>query len=216
MTDENPPGSGPDEHDPFTGQQPPVTPGESTPPSYPPPPEQPPSGYPQPGYGQPQPGQGQPPQQGPTPGAGPAYGQPGSGYPPPGYGQTPGTGPQYGQQPHAQPYPAMNPPKHPQATLALVLSLVGLIGGFLCALPLLLCPVAWWAGAKAEKEIDAAPQQYSGRSEASSGKIIGIIGTAFLAIGLLLLIVIIVLGISGAFDETGDYGSTVAIIGVLR
>lgn len=216
MTDQNPPGPGPEESDPFAGQQPP------------PPPQGPPGGYPPPqsGYGQQpedgqssgdeqQPGQPSGPDYGTTPGYGqqPGYGQaPGYGQQP-GYGQAPPPGSPYGQQPYPPPYPIMVLPKHPQATLSMVLGLVGLVGGFLlCGLPLLASPFAWWTGATAEREIRAAPQQYSGQSEAVAGKVMGIIGTVLLVLGIIALITIIVLGVNGVFDETEGYDTTTTVI----
>ncbi|RLV56424.1 DUF4190 domain-containing protein [Aeromicrobium phragmitis] len=185
MSDQNSPSQDPSQEPQQPGQDPNHGSG-----SYPPPPPggQPPYGQ----YGQQQPGPGQYGQQ-------PGYGAPGQ----PGYGQP------YPQQPgYGQPYapggwqPA---PKHPQATLAMVLGIVGLVGGFVCGLPLLAAPFAWYIGGKAVKEIDADPQQYSGRSEASTGKILGIVGTVLLALVLLAIVFIVVLGLSGAFDS--DYSS---------
>ena len=125
-----------------------------------------------PSYGQQQPQHGQQPPQGQ-----PQYVQQ------PYYGQ-----PQYGQPGFPQGgYGAPLLPKHPQSTTALVLGLVGLAGGFMCFLPLLCAPFAWFYGRKAVREIDAAPQSYSGRSEAIGGMVTGIIGTVILFLGLLVL-----------------------------
>ncbi|WP_293784761.1 DUF4190 domain-containing protein [uncultured Aeromicrobium sp.] len=197
MSDQNPPSQDP--------QQPGHDPQPETG-SYPPPPPDDPYGQ-QP-YGQ-QPGpeqHGQPGYSAPEQtGYSAPYGQPGYGVPgqpdQPPYGQPYAAPPGYGQ-----PYPpgAWQPaPKHSQATLAMVLGIVGLVGGFVCGLPLFVAPFAWYIGAKAVKEIDGAPQQYSGRSEASTGKILGIIGTVLLALVVLALVFFIVLGLSGAFDP--DY-----------
>ena len=91
----------------------------------------------------------------------PYGGQPGSPYgPPPSenpYGAAP-TQPQqpygqsdYGQSPYGQQqygatpgygYPGQQPVKHPQATTALVLSLIGLVGFFVCGITLVLSPFA--------------------------------------------------------------------------
>lgn len=57
----------------------------------------------------------------------------------------------------------------------------------MCLLPLLCAPFAWFYGRKAVREIDAAPQTYSGRSEAMGGMVTGIIGTVILILGLLAL-----------------------------
>ncbi len=128
-------------------------------------------------YGdQPPAGYGQPPVQ-------PSYA------PPPGYAGTPG----YGYAPIA--------PKHPQATTALVLGIIGLVGTFICLLPILLAPIAWVIGGKAVKEIDASPQTFSGRDQAQAGRIMGIIGTVLLVLGLLAIALLIGLGMSGVFDD---------------
>jgi hypothetical protein len=110
------------------------------------------------------------------------------GYPPPGYGY--------------QPYPVA-PPRHPSATTAMVLGIVAVAGGFLCWLPLVIAPFAWVTGAKAVKEIDASHGMQSGRGEATAGKVLGIIGTVLLAIGLVALIAFVVLSLTvdGFWDE---------------
>ena len=69
----------------------------------------------------------------------------------------------------------------PGAVSALVLGILGLV----------LCPIfgpfAWSYGAQAEKT--ASRGRYSGAGMATAGKILGIIGTVFLAIMIVLLIV---------------------------
>lgn len=128
----------------------------------------------------------------------PQYGQP-QYPPPPGYGPPP---PGYGH-PYQPGQPV--PPKHSQATTAMVFGIVALAGMFACVLPILLAPVAWILGAKAVKEIDANPGAYSGRSEASAGKILGIIGTCLLVLVLAAIAIIITIGVNGGFDS--DYDS---------
>src|SRR3954454_6406204 len=94
----------------------------------------------------------------------PGYPPPGGYYPPPGYAY-----PQYIQA-----------PKHQSATTALILGIVGLVGGLACWLPILVAPFAWFTGAKAMREIDASNGMVSGRSEAKAGMVLGIIGTVIL------------------------------------
>lgn len=104
-------------------------------------------------------------------------------------------GPPYGQPPHGQPpYGYRQPayaPKHPSATTALI---VGILGVALCSIA---APFAWSIGGKALREIDQSGRQYTGRGEAQAGKILGIIGTVFLILGVLAtvayLIVIVLL-----------------------
>lgn len=129
------------------------------------------------------------------------YGAPGQ--QPPAYGQNP-----YGQQPYGQQpgygYGAPAPANHPSATIALVLSLIGLAGIALCGgITLVLSPFAWRTGAKAVSEIDANPGMYGGRDQANAGRIMGIIGTVLLAIGVVLLILLIALAVVGSTTSSG-------------
>ena len=140
------------------------------------------------------------------------YGAPGQ--QPPAYGQNPYEQGPYGQQPYGTPPPAQNPygqqqpygqqpygqqpgygygmptpANHPSATTALVLSLIGLAGVAFCGgITLVLSPFAWRTGARAVREIDANPGMYGGRDQANAGRIMGIIGTVLLVIGILLLV----------------------------
>lgn len=128
-------------------------------------------------YGPPtdQPGYGQPPVQQP-------YGQPG--YPAPPYG-----GPQPG-------YPAPALPNHPSATTALVLSLIGLGSIALCGgLLLVLSPFAWRMGATAVREIDAEPGRYGGRDQANAARIMGLVGTVLLALGIIAIVLLVSLAV---------------------
>ena len=136
---------------------PPPDPSSRTRTALPPPYQQNPY-QPQQPYQQPSPQQGYP-QQG-YPQQGPPYGAPQQ-YPPP-YGY-------YQQQ----------APKHPSATTALVLGIIGLVGIVMCGgITLVLSPFAWGIGGRAVKEIDQAqPGTYSGRDLANAGRIMGIIGT---------------------------------------
>ena len=115
--------------------------------------------------------------------------------PPPGapYGQPPFPGYGYGYAP---------PPKHPEASAALAWGLVALIGGMACYLPFLVAPVAWAKGRRVVREIDASPVPQAGRSEAQTGMVLGIIGTVLLLLGLLSIVGLVALGLSGVFDDT--------------
>ncbi len=150
--------------------------------------------------------QGQPPY-----GQQPYAGQP-SGYPPmPGqpapYQPQPGP---YQPQPGSMPYYAFTPPvpDHPQATLSLVLGLVGLIGALIfCGLPLVVSPFAWAVGRSALKEIEASYGRLGGSSNAKAGMIMGIIGTVLLALLVVLVVVLILAVVLSADSSTG--GSSV-------
>ncbi|MGN6783351.1 MAG: DUF4190 domain-containing protein [Marmoricola sp.] len=155
--------------------------------SYPgPDPEERPSadgpGGPPPGpYGQPQPGSYGPPAdwQGQPGGTPPWQDQPPYGY---GAPQAP-----YGYYP-----PGPGPsgvPNHPHAGLALGLGIGGLVGGFLCGIPLLLSPFAWALGHRARRDIRDSGGRVDGDGMALAGMILGIVGSALLALGVLALVV---------------------------
>ena len=131
------------------------------------------------------------------------YGQPGQ-QP---YGQ-PGQQPYGAPQPMFPPDPA-KPPNHPQATTAMILGIVALVGGCSLFLPLLVAPVAWIMGAKAVREIDASGGSLGGRGEANAGKITGIIGTVLLILAVLALIAFVVILIVTAASTSSDYDSYV-------
>ena len=163
---------------------PPPGAGEDQPPAY----GQPPSG--QPAYGQP------PSRAAPRTGAlptvnartGAADGQPPYGSPP--YGQQPAYGsPPYGQQPAygSAPYPgdvAMYP-EPSQAVLALVVAIVGLVAFQL------VCPVAWVLANREIKGIDQGRRNPANRGMAVAAKIIGIIGSVLLVLGVLFVLLVI-------------------------
>lgn len=127
----------------------------------------------------------------PYPGQQPYTGQPGAGgqqYPPPG-----------------QAWGAV-PPKHPSATTSMVLGIIGLVSVVAClGVGLVLSPFAWAMGSKAVREIDANPTLYSGRSEASTGRITGIIGTILLILGVIVMALFITLVVIGA--SSGEWES---------
>lgn len=119
-----------------------------------------------------QPGHGDQPVPPPAAGYHPGY------PPPPGY--APGYPPPYGWRPAL--------PNHPQATTALVLGLVAIVGSsFSCGLTALAGPFAWVIGARTVREIDAQPGRWGGRDQARAGHVMGIISTVLLVIGLLFL-----------------------------
>jgi hypothetical protein len=97
---------------------------------------------------------------------------------------------QYGQG-YGQPYGTFTPapPNHPQATTAMVLGLVGLVGALvLCGLTLVVSPFAWALGRNSLKEIEASQGRLGGESSARAGMVMGIIGTVLLGLGLLMII----------------------------
>ncbi|MCW2770026.1 MAG: hypothetical protein JWR27_1459 [Aeromicrobium sp.] len=92
--------------------------------------------------------------------------------------------------------PAYGPQKHPRATTALVLGILGVVA---CGV---VAPFAWVIGGKAVREIDASPGTYGGRSEANAGKILGIVGSALLVLSVLALIALVIVAVA-----TGDSSS---------
>jgi hypothetical protein len=179
-----------------TSAQPPPGPGRTPPPN--PYPWTPPDAYP------PAHGQGPPQQYGQQYGGqqyGQQYGQPP--VPPPGqpaYQPVPGQPPYYGA--YSAPAPA-----HPQSTLAMVLGIIGLAGGFVvCGLPLVVSPFAWAIGHNAVKEIRASQGRLSGEGQARAGMIMGIIGTVLLVLAILAVIAVVALAVASE-DTSG--GSTV-------
>lgn len=142
------------------------------------------------------------------------YGQPSSPYGQPSepptqpYGQQqpwgqapqdqPGWGQQqpYGQVPYGTPGYAAMVPKHPSATTAMVLGIGALGGMFVCGIPIVLAPFAWMVGGRAVKEIDANPGRWSGRDQAQAGRIMGMIGTGLLVLGIIALTLFITLAVT--------------------
>lgn len=90
-------------------------------------------------------------------------------------------------QPGATPMPAFavypSYPENSRATTALVLGILGLVVCGLCA------PFAWQIGNEELRAIDAGRRDPSNRGTAQAGRILGIVGTALIAIGILFLLV---------------------------
>jgi hypothetical protein len=92
--------------------------------------------------------------------------------------------PGYQQPYYYQPYAP--PQDHPQATLALILGILGLV---LCGV---VAPFAWVIGKRAVTEIDASGGMIGGRSSAQAGYILGLVGTILLIISLVFVVLYIV------------------------
>lgn len=130
----------------------------------------------------------------------PGYGQ--QGYPQQGYGQQPSAAgypqqPGYGgpapYQPSPVPIPThlLPPPDHPRAMTAMILGAVGLFIGLSTGVGFLLSPFAWAIGSGALREIEASQGRVGGASAARAGKIMGIVGTVLLGLGILGLAAVI-------------------------
>lgn len=99
--------------------------------------------------------------------------------PPPDYGQQPG----YGYGP---------PQDHPRAQMAMIFGILGLVCCGFFAIP------AFIMGNNAVKEIDASGGRLGGRGMANAGKIMGIIGMVFLALGVLYFLAVIVFAVGSS------------------
>jgi uncharacterized membrane protein YjgN (DUF898 family) len=98
---------------------------------------------------------------------------------------------QYGGAP---PY-GFGAPEHPQATTVLILGILGLV---LCQV---ISPFAWVMGNRVVAEIDASNGQLGGRSQASAGRICGIVGTFLIGLSLLILAAAVVILLIAAARE---------------
>jgi uncharacterized membrane protein YjgN (DUF898 family) len=108
--------------------------------------------------------------------------------PPPPYGGPP--------NPYGPPPPGFGAPEHPQATMVLILGILGLV---LCTV---LSPIAWVMGNRVVREIDASAGQVGGRSQANAGRICGIVGTVMIGVGLLIGIVLLVVVLIAASSSS--------------
>ncbi len=127
----------------------------------------------------------------------PQYGQP--------YPQTPPPPPAW-QPPPGQPYAYQPPPPAPgSATTALILGIVGVV---MC--PLVASIPAWIIGRNSVREIDASQGQLGGRSTAQAGYVLGIIGTALGALGILAFLGIFAIGamVTNELDDCSQTGTT--------
>lgn len=128
--------------------------------------------------------------------------------------------PQYDAQqsaPHGAPYgvpygAAYTPPQplaplHPQATTALVLGIVGLAGTFVCGITIFLGPFAWVLGARAKREIAAAPGRYRGAGEAGAGMILGIVTTVLLILAIVAVVLVIALVLAADGSSSTSYSN---------
>ena len=89
-------------------------------------------------------------------------------------------------------------PEASQATTVLVLGILGLV---ICGV---LGPFAWSMGNKELAAIDAGKRPPENRGTANAGRILGIVGTVLLAIGIVLIILLVIGTVTfSAFDEIG-------------
>lgn len=89
----------------------------------------------------------------------------------------------------------MEPDGVPASTI-FALGIVGIAGGFSCGLPMVCAPIAWIMGNKALARIEQlgdVPE--SMQQQVRTGRILGIVGTALLALGVIALIALFGFGI---------------------
>jgi uncharacterized protein DUF4190 len=148
-------------------------------------------------YGQPVPPYGPPAEQ-------PPYQQPyqqpyqSGGYPQPSYG-----GPGY--------LPPAYTPAPPNEGLAVASMVVGIVSMVLACgygIGLLGSPVAMVLGRVSMKRIDRSQGQLGGRGMAQAGFILGIIGTVLLVLAIAAVVVLVVVGLNGGFDDTSTFDNT--------
>lgn len=131
------------------------------------------------------------------------YGQPDYGQA--GYGQHPYGQQEYGRPEYGQPYgleygqpgygvstqPYGTAPDHPQGTLILVFGVAGFFVG-------VLGPVAWIMGSRALREIRATGAHPANEQMIVIGRILGIVVTVFMILGVLALLLLLVVGLAAS------------------
>lgn len=85
-----------------------------------------------------------------------------------------------------------DPSQYPEASQATTILVLGILGLIICGF---LAPVAWIMGKNELEAIDSGRRPPENRGTANAGRILGIIGTVLIGIGLLILILFLV----GAF-----------------
>ena len=91
------------------------------------------------------------------------------------------------QAPYPPPAYLPPPPAHRQATTVLVLGILGIAVCGLCG------PFAWTIGNRVVAEIDASGGALGGRQEANIGRILGIVATVLLIVGVVFFVFAIAL-----------------------
>lgn len=97
-----------------------------------------------------------------------------------------------------QPFP-VDPGRYPEVSQATTALVMGILGILLCGV---LSPFAWSIGVKELTAIDSGLRPPENRQTANAGRILGIVGTALLIIGIVILTVVIALILMGALSLT--------------
>lgn len=87
-----------------------------------------------------------------------------------------------------QPFPG-DPGRYPEASQATTALVLGILGIVICGI---LAPFAWSIGAKELAAIDSGLRPPENRGTANAGRILGIIGTVLLGIGLFVVVLLLV------------------------
>lgn len=82
-------------------------------------------------------------------------------------------------------------PEQSKATTVLVLGILGIV---ICSV---LAPIAWYMGNEEVRAIDAGRRDPTNRSSANAGRILGIVGTVLLGIGLVIAFFVLAAAGSG-------------------
>jgi hypothetical protein len=85
---------------------------------------------------------------------------------------------------------------HPQASLALILGILGTVLGFGCIIGGLVGIGGIVLGRRVKNDIDADPGRYTGRSQAVGGIVTGIIGVSICVLATLFIVLAIIAGIA--------------------
>jgi hypothetical protein len=117
--------------------------------------------------------------------------------------QAPYWQPGYPPQPYGYYPPPL--PQHPEASKAMTLGLIALIGGVTCLLPVVIGPWAWIVGTRVKREIAASQGRLGGLNEATTGQVLGILATALLLLGMLLVALTIALVAASDSTSRGIY-----------
>ena len=76
-------------------------------------------------------------------------------------------------------------PEQSKSTTVLVLGILGIV---VCSI---LAPIAWYMGNEEVTAIDAGRRDPTNRGTANAGRILGIVGTVLMGVGLVLILVIV-------------------------
>ena len=87
-----------------------------------------------------------------------------------------------------QPSFPTDPNRYPEASQATTILVLGILGLVICSI---LAPFAWVMGNKELEAIDAGRRPMDNRGTANAGRILGIIGTVLLGIGIVVGLLIL-------------------------